>query len=302
MNAHFYLCDVFAEQPLTGNSLSVVLHDEPLDPQLMQALTRELRQFETVFVRPTSEPDRFETHVFDLTRELDFAGHPLLGAAAVLHDALRDTDRESWLLRIRGRDVPISSHRLRPGTLHVSMDQGSPTFGATATTDQTERALAAFSLTIANLVPDLAPAVVSTGLRYLVVPICSGLAQAQIVHPQLEQLLAELDAEFAYLLDVPTLVGRHWENDGSLEDIATGSAAGAVGAFLVVSRLADANTTIVLHQGRFLGRPSEMHINVHRDADATSNVEVAPVAIVAHGELCLPVSPEQSGKRAGLPA
>jgi trans-2,3-dihydro-3-hydroxyanthranilate isomerase len=61
------MCDVFAERPLNGNSLSVVLHDEPLEPELMQALTRELRQFETVFLRPTSEPQRFETHVFDLT-------------------------------------------------------------------------------------------------------------------------------------------------------------------------------------------------------------------------------------------
>ena len=210
MKPQLYICDVFAERPLTGNSLSVVLHDESLEPQLMQAITRELRQFETVFVRPTSEPQRFETHVFDQIRELDFAGHPLLGAAAVLHDALRDTDRESWLLRINGRDVPVRSHRLGPGAFRVSMDQGRPTFGATADTAQTERALAAFSLTTANLAPDLAPAVVSTGLRYLVVPISSGLAEAQIAHPQLEHLLAELDAEFAYLLDVPTREGRHW--------------------------------------------------------------------------------------------
>src|SRR5260370_24961989 len=146
MKLQFYICDVFAEQPLQGNSLSVVLHDEPLQPELMQALTRELRQFERVFLRPTSEPHRFETHVFDLTRELDFAGHPLLGAAAVLHNALRqDSDHESWLLRIRGRDVPLRSHRLEPGALHVSMDQGTPVFSPYTTASQTDRALASFS-------------------------------------------------------------------------------------------------------------------------------------------------------------
>jgi PhzF family phenazine biosynthesis protein len=287
-SAQFFICDVFAERPLAGNSLTVVLHDEPLDQQLMQALTRELRQFETVFVRPTSDPHSFETHVFDLARELDFAGHPLLGAAAVLHDALRDTDHESWLLRINGRDVPVRSHRVGPGALHLSMDQGTPVFGATADSAQAERALAAFSLTIANLAAGVAPAVVSTGLRYLVVPISSGLADARIVHPHLEQLLAELDAEFAYLLDVPTREGRHWENDGSLEDIATGSAAGAVGAFLVSAGLAEANTTIVLRQGRFLGRPSEMHIRVDSHTGETSNIDVSgPVAILAHGVLRL---------------
>jgi len=286
MTLQLFLCDVFAEQPLSGNSLTVVLQDEPLRPELMQALTRELRQFETVFVQPTDDPSRFETHVFDLTRELDFAGHPLLGAAAVLHDELRsDTDRCSWLLRIRGRDVPVDSRRFGPGALHVSMDQGVPSFGATATAAQTERALAAFSLAPANLAPGLTPAVVSTGLRYLVVPISSGLADAAVVHPHLEQLLVELDAEFAYLLDVPTREGRHWENDGTVEDIATGSAAGAVGAFLVASHLAEPGA-IVLRQGRFVGRPSTLHVTVHGDPDAITSVEVAgPVLILARGTL-----------------
>ena len=89
--------------------------------------------------------------------------------------SLRNTDRESWLVRINGRDVRARPHRLGPGTLRVSTDQGTPTFGPTADTAQIERALAAFSLTAAKLAPDLAPAVVSTGLRYLVVPISAGL-------------------------------------------------------------------------------------------------------------------------------
>jgi PhzF family phenazine biosynthesis protein len=289
MRAQLYLCDVFAERPLSGNSLSVVIHDEPLAPRLMQALTRELRQFETVFLRPTHDPRRFDATVFDQTRQLDFAGHPLLGAAAVLHDVFGDTEHESWVLRTNGRDVRVKSQRVGPSALEVSMDQGRPTFGATADSTQTERALASFSLTRANLAPGLTPAVVSTGLRYLVVPISSGLAKARIVHPHLEQLLTELNAEFAYLLHVPTREGRHWENDGSLEDIATGSAAGAVGAFLVASSLAETDTTIVLRQGGFLERPSEMRVRVRSGVGATSNVEVAgPVAIVARGVLRLP--------------
>ncbi len=80
--------------------------------------------------------------------------------------------------------------------------------------------------------------------------------------------------------------GRHWENDGSLEDIATGSAAGPVGAFLVVSGLAEAETTIVVRQGRFVGRPSELHVTVESRGGAIAGIEVAgPVAIVARGTL-----------------
>jgi trans-2,3-dihydro-3-hydroxyanthranilate isomerase len=68
---------------------------------------------------------------------------------------------------------------------------------------QTERALAAFSLTTANLAPDLPPALVSTGLRYLVVPISSGLAEAQIAqHPQLGHLLTAATVEFPLMVVV----------------------------------------------------------------------------------------------------
>lgn len=125
-----------------------------------------------------------------------------------------------------------------------------------------------------------------TGLRYLIVPIRSRLDQAAVVPSILTAPLQELDAEFAYLLDLNALEGRHWENDGSAEDIATGSAAGAVGAFLVHSRLAANEKTIVLRQGRFLDRPSMMHVTVHGQPSGECRVEVAgPVTILAHGTI-----------------
>ncbi|MFL6724705.1 MAG: PhzF family phenazine biosynthesis protein, partial [Sphingomicrobium sp.] len=49
----FRLVDVFAARPLSGNSLTVIVTDQPLDGALMQALTIELRQFETIFLTPT---------------------------------------------------------------------------------------------------------------------------------------------------------------------------------------------------------------------------------------------------------
>jgi len=42
--------DVFSAAPLGGNGLGVVMLDEPLDAPLMLAITRELRQFETIFL------------------------------------------------------------------------------------------------------------------------------------------------------------------------------------------------------------------------------------------------------------
>ena len=74
---------------------------------------------------------------------------------------------------------------------------------------------------------------VSTGLRYLIVPVRNGaLARARISHRELDVALAAVGAEYAYLLDAEAGEGRHWNNDGVVEDAATGSAAGCVAAYL----------------------------------------------------------------------
>jgi predicted PhzF superfamily epimerase YddE/YHI9 len=45
----------------------------------------ELRQFESIFLNPTGPQHHWHAHIFDLFEELYFAGHSVIGAAAVLH-------------------------------------------------------------------------------------------------------------------------------------------------------------------------------------------------------------------------
>jgi len=282
MRLELHLCDVFADRPLSGNSLPVVIHDKPLNDDFMLRLTQELRQFETTFLQPTDEPDLFETRIYDLDRELDFAGHPMLGAAAVLHDVYGNGDGERhWRLRVLGREVPVTTvSSARPGCFDARMDQGVPQYIGVADAEQARRAAAAVSLGVEDLAPGLPLEILSTGLRYLVIPVASGLERARIVHPDLEQLLDELGAEFAYVLDVEQRAGRHWQNDGSVEDVATGSAAGVVGAYLLRNGRAVAGERIALRQGHFLGRPSVLNIV------PGERIEVAgPVTLLARGAL-----------------
>jgi predicted PhzF superfamily epimerase YddE/YHI9 len=65
-----------------------------------------------------------------------------------------------------------------------------------------------------------------------------------------------------YVLDVSGREGRTWDNDGRVEDVATGSAAGPAAAYLVTHHLARAGEALTLAQGRFLNRPSELHATV----------------------------------------
>jgi trans-2,3-dihydro-3-hydroxyanthranilate isomerase len=105
-------------------------------------------------------------------------------------------------------------------------EQGRPEFGPRPQPSAGGPIAEAFGLTAAALHPVLRPAVVSTGLRYLIVPVTSAdvLGRARIVHPDLDGLLPALGADFAYLLAPDELEGRHWNNDGIVEDVATGGA------------------------------------------------------------------------------
>jgi len=238
-----------------------------------------------VFVEPRSgaAEHSIDARIFSLVEELAFAGHPLLGAAAALHEAQADAERARWEFHLGDRIVAIESSK---SDCHyvVSMDQGRPAFGASPEPDLRRALLSALNIDASLLVGE--PQVVSTGLRYLIVAVSGGLERARISDPSFESLLAEAGAQYAYVVDVRRREGRHWENDGSIEDVATGSAAGPVGSWLVRNRLAEPNERIVLRQGRFLDRPSALFVEVHGGPEEIERVDVAgPVALVAGGEL-----------------
>jgi len=279
-------CDVFSPSPYSGNSLAVFPDRGDLTASQMLAITQELRHFESIFLR--QDGDQISARVFDLFEELPFAGHPIIGAAAMLHRRSGAGETKVWSFNlINGRTVDVAASVER-GVCRGRLDQGRPDFLATVANDQRQYFAEAF-----NLKPDqltrLPLEVISTGLKYLVIPVKDGLAEARIVRPDLEEKLAAIGAEFAYLFDVGGLEGRHWNNDGVMEDVATGSAAGVVGAFALKHGLAKDGAVFRLKQGRFLGRPSEIEVTAYGAPDNVSRVEVAgAVAFVGEGKVAAP--------------
>ncbi|HEX5114642.1 MAG TPA: PhzF family phenazine biosynthesis protein [Pseudonocardiaceae bacterium] len=280
----FHHADVFAEGPYSGNSVAVVVDPPPLADEQLAIITRELRHFETIFVSTGTEP--VPARVFDLERELAFAGHPVLGAAAVLHD---HPDPDATITRsfaLPARTVTVRTcGELATGVL-ATLDQGRPDLVAVPPESARQAIAEAIGLSTDDLDPELPPEIHSTGLRYLVIPVRPGvLARAGIRH-DITEFLDGLGAEFAYLLDVAGLEGRHWNNDGVLEDVATGSAAGCVAAFLMRHGLAADGTRMSLRQGQFTGRPARIEITAFGDATSVERVIVSGrVVRVATGRL-----------------
>jgi trans-2,3-dihydro-3-hydroxyanthranilate isomerase len=276
--ATYHHVDVFSDQPYTGNSLAVFVDPPPLDADQMLQVTQELRHFETIFVHTTTAPGLVRARVFDLMEELDFAGHPVLGAAAVLHEhaGVAPGAERSWSFELKAGTVQVGTRGTEAGGVSALLDQGRPRFIKESAPLERPAVAAALGLDPADLAGTLPLQIVSTGLRYLVVPVRDGdaLARARIVHPRFDDFLGGLGAQFVYALDAEEVEGRHWNNDGVLEDIATGSAAGCVAAYLMCHGRAGDGQELSLAQGRFTGRPSKIAITAYGTPDAVRRVTV----------------------------
>ncbi|TVS08827.1 MAG: PhzF family phenazine biosynthesis protein [Gammaproteobacteria bacterium] len=103
-----HVVDVFADRPLAGNPLAVLIADRLPDSDLRQAIARETNLSETTFLGPCADPDgAWSIRIHTPSEELPFAGHPVLGTAWVIRERLLDERPEGLLLRTGKGAVPV---------------------------------------------------------------------------------------------------------------------------------------------------------------------------------------------------
>ena len=275
--------DVFMAEPFSGNSLAVFAESKDLSGAEMLRITQELRHFESIFLNPTDDRRTVSARVFDLLEELPFAGHPVIGAAAVLQHRAAPGEGGVWRFDLSGRLVSVEVTPTANG-YRGRLDQGRPQpFGSVGGRDEIAQA---YGLGGEDLHARLPLEIGDTGLRYLVVPLAeAAIGRARVAH-DLTELLRRHGAQFGVLFDPAAMEMRHWNNDGVVEDVATGSAAGVVAAYALRHGLIPANDAAELRQGRFTGRPSLLTVWASGSADDVERVQVGgDVALVGQGTL-----------------
>ena len=166
----YWQLDVFAERPLAGNGLAVFDDARGLSASAMQGLTQELRQFESIFLLPGSDPQVQGARIFTLEEELPFAGHPIIGAAALLHHLHSSAAAADWQLQLTAKTVQIHTQRLAQG-FYAEMDQGVAEFGDPLSAVQAAEFASVFGLDHGEQDLRYPAAVVSTGLPYVLLPV-----------------------------------------------------------------------------------------------------------------------------------
>jgi PhzF family phenazine biosynthesis protein len=255
----YYHVDVFSKGPLSGNGLTVLICEHFPKPETMLQITREMKQYETIFLRKLRDCE-YRAKIYTKDEELDFAGHPILGAAAVIHLQQAGKETETILFHLNDKEVVVTSTTV--DHLHeyeCSMNQGTATTIGQISVPDYSKLIAPLGLTLGDLTSAYPLEIMTTGLSYLIVPIQSGIERIGILSNNYESLVASYGAKFVYVFDIDAREGRTFDFEGC-EDVATGSAAGPVGAYLCKHGICREGEEIILHQGRFLGRPSILRV------------------------------------------
>jgi trans-2,3-dihydro-3-hydroxyanthranilate isomerase len=268
MERRYYTLDVFTTTRFEGNPLAVITDGDGLSDDAMLAVAREMNLSETVFVqKPTEDEALARLRIFTTREELKLAGHPVIGTWYLLAELGVVPAQEGGVhvLQQTGAGVLPVEIRFKDGRpQRVTMTQKDAAFRPAKLN---KKALAAaLGLSAKDFDPKLAPEYVSTGIFNLMVPLRNRAALGKIVMNMvaLRKVLGK-NATMAYCFtcgDNGKVFSRGmlpWE---LYEDAATGSAAGALGAYLVKhGKLSPAHTLNIL-QGEEMGRPSHIEVEV----------------------------------------
>jgi trans-2,3-dihydro-3-hydroxyanthranilate isomerase len=296
----FIQVDVFTDKPFGGNPLAVFPEAEGLTTEEMQCLAREMNLSETTFVLPPQalEAD-FKVRIFTPAKELPFAGHPVVGTHWVLAHLSRvelRTPVTQVCFELGVGVLPADLHVTGGRVERVVMTQDRPTFHAVLE-DVTELAAGLGLPPQAIIETGLPVQVVSTGVPQMMVPARSlaevqALDAGQLNVAALNRACRAVGTECAMVFTFETErpeatvhVRMFAPLLGVPEDPATGSANGALGAYLVHHQAVpttEPTTHILSEQGSELGRPSTLYVEVDSVGNEITAVrvggQVVPVA------------------------
>lgn len=237
-----YVLRVFTDADAGGNHLGVVVDVTGLDAPTMQGIATDLGFSETIYIdwNDRAVP---ATRIFTPATELQFAGHPLVGAA--------------WVLATMG-----------PGDIdHVTCGIGDVAFGLDGETAWIEVAAAA-SVRLAPDGPALAAAAglpnpvatrwVDVPQSYLLVEVAAA-DQVAAATPDFDAM-ESYDGTYLYARAGAQVKARFFAPKlGVAEDPATGSAAVALAAAL--SNDGEPDGTLRVSQGDEIGFPSRIELS-----------------------------------------
>ncbi len=285
MKLDYTLLDVFTTERLSGNPLAVVSKADGLLDDQMQRIAAEFNLSETVFItKPKTERHTAALRIFTPQVELPFAGHPTVGAAVVLGLETKTTairlEEQVGVITCVIERIDRSTGNARFALPHLPMVAGSA--------PDTHRIALALGLEPEDIgFGAHKPSVYSAGVIFYLVPVKSAAILArvrpdrrgwneifQLGHSSVYvycETREERGNDFAARMFAPGM--------GLGEDPATGAAAAAlIGA--LASEAPGGQTEYRLRQGKEMGRPSLITLQIRKDGDTLTHGGIGGSAVI----------------------
>lgn len=271
MPLSYHILDVFTERAFGGNPLAVVLDADRLTVPEMQAIAREFNLSETVFISAASSPGHTaKVRIFTPVREVPFAGHPTLGAAALLaelrmpivngeRDAIIALEEEIGSVRV---GIRLRSNAAAFGEFDAPKVPGEPTPLAEADEIAAALGLIGSEIGFENHKPMIVPD--TNVFAYVPIANLDAMAKVRVTPAHWASVFSDRGVMGVYMYTrqcvraQASFHARLFAPDfGIPEDPATGSA--AVGLARLVKQfddLPDGSHRRFIEQGLEIGRPS----------------------------------------------
>lgn len=296
MQLDYFLLDVFTQERFTGNQLAVVMKADLLSETQMQIIALEFNLSETVFVRqPLTDKHTASLRIFTPKTELQFAGHPTIGAAVLL-----------------GLQQRASAVRLEEGIGlitcvmdRVDNDRGTSRFGLPKLPEEIGDAPSADQIAVTlGIAPEdvgcggLIPGLYSAGVEYYLVPVRNAevLANIKLERRGWYQIYPVGNNAVYVFTETPDephndYAARMFASGpgmGIPEDAATGSAAAALLGLLAKQVPDGEQSYFKLRQGLEMGRPSQIELQLQVENGKLTRGGIGGGAVVvASGKLNL---------------
>ena len=283
--------------PFGGNQLATYWDidlNEAISTEVMQGMTLEMNFSESTFIEKTTMKDcAFKVRIFTPTSEILFAGHPTLGTSFVMkHKGLIEQPTKKTTLELGVG--PINVEYLDSGL--IQMQQPPPIFHKTL--NDPTLVTEALGLNPEDIVQDFPIQPVSAGFPFLIVPL-RDLATVKRAQPNAQRIINDLKDLVSQDILIFSTESVHSDSHvharmfapsaGILEDPATGSAIGPLGAYLEKYNVLANHSLgeeIKVEQGYEIRRSSQLIVRVP-DEDMNQVLVSGLVRLTAEGNFFL---------------
>ena len=277
----YYIVDVFGKEPYSGNPLGVFICNDDVSSATMQRIAAELHFSEVTFITSMDvEKNEYSIRIFTPDVEIPFAGHPLLGSAYVISQFYSNC--EMVIFKLINDTVRVSvNHGL--ASMEVRSYQESLLIDS-------EEAAGLISLENDDIDRRFPVIIASTGLPALLIPLSSVelLKKAKVNQRAFDSFIQKCGKAnlYPFSWDNGLVYARCFMDDtGHLEDTATGSAASALGGYLIKNQYFGNSQAIQfsISQGTEIGKNAIINISACRFENLFSIILSGRVAILASG-------------------